>query len=124
MRLVLVVAVLVQYSPMRLCALERVTLGSNCHDRESSGIGGSHDDTDDEHTCGNGTGAGGEQRCICEQPKIVGGQQRAAYSAVDLNGHVVVVTVVEDATAGTTFAIPDPGPPRNLRASVQLPLLI
>ena len=118
MRLALLLAVLVQYSPMRVCALERVTLGSNCHDRINASVGESHED---EQTCG--TGRGGDSRCVCEQPKLVGDQQPVAHAAVDLT-HQSIVAVVEEPVATTMVASPDPDPQRDLLASLQLPLLI
>ena len=119
LRCALLLAILVQYSPVRVCALQRVTLGSNCHDWNNASVGGSHDD---ERTCG--TGGSGDQRCVCEQPKVVGDQHAAVHAPNDFTDHSVVVAVVEEPVATMMVAAPDPDPQRDLLASLQLPLLI
>ena len=73
LKMTLLLAVLVQCTPLRYCAVERVVLGSNCHDRGvHSSFEDSHDD--DEATCGfpGGGGGGGapHDECVCEQPKV------------------------------------------------------
>jgi hypothetical protein len=108
---------------MRVCALERLALGANCHDwsdagSDAGGVGGSHDD---ERTCG--TGRGGAQGCVCEQPKVVGDQQPVAHAAADYTRHSIVAVMEEPVTA-MIVASPDPDPQRDLLASLQLPLLI
>jgi len=118
LRLVLLGAVLVQYTPMRLCALERAAFGTNCHDQAKSNL----DDHGDERTCG--TGAGRDTGCVCEHPKLVGDQQLISHAAVDLTGHAVVAEVVEAPVIVTIVAARDPDPQRDLLASLQLPLLI
>jgi hypothetical protein len=122
LRLVLLLAVLIQYAPMRHCAVERVALGSNCHDvllDRSPGDGHA-----DEWACGTGTGR--DAGCLCEQPKgAVGAPAHHAAAAVpDRTDVLVRVGVVEEPASHIAAAAPDPDPQRDLLASLQLPLLI
>jgi hypothetical protein len=119
LKLTLLLAVLLQYTPMRLCAIERVALGSNCHDRAKVSI---IDDHEDERTCG--SGGDRDQRCICEQAKTVGNHQPASHATDDLTGQTILVGFVQEPAAVTMVTAPDPDPQRDLLASLQLPLLI
>jgi hypothetical protein len=116
MRLVLLLAVLVQYAPMRVCGIERVAFGSNCH--EWSGAGTFESGHDSEP-------AGNPLTCICEQPKAVGHQSsQVADHALDWNVIASAPFTLEiPATRAILLAV-DPDPQLHLRASVHLPLLI
>src|SRR5688572_14402461 len=68
LRLFLLLAVLVQYTPLRVCALESLATGSSCHDRGTHAVLG--EVRQDEHAPLSSNG--GEHDCICEQPKVDG----------------------------------------------------
>jgi hypothetical protein len=112
-------AVLTQYTPVRLCALERAAFGASCHDQEAAGIVQTHGD---ELTCG--SDGGGGQRCICEQPKVVADQQPAPRIPVAVAGCTVVTSVVQVSSPSMTVRPPASDPQRDLLASLQLPLLL
>ena len=120
LKLLCLVAVLAQYSPARVCALERVLLGSSCHDE---GIVPHHGA--DEQFCGTDSDRG-ESHCVCELPKPPGSQQHASGRVMIDWTHPCIgpASMVEPAGGvGAIAFLPDPDPQRSPGASVSLPLL-
>jgi hypothetical protein len=121
LRLILLLSVLIQYTPIRLCALERVVTGSSCHDRDASH---SHSSTHaDEWACGSRELPA--HNCACEKPKA-GAQHHPqdAKSPLDwahISTPLAVVHII-DAVASPSAPEPDPRTPSGL--ALQLPLLI
>ena len=117
----ILLAVLVQYTPLRYCAVERMVLGSNCHDRADHAILG--DAHSDDATCG--TPDGGQHNCVCEQPKVDALHNPQTlkspldWADIRLAAAKPIGVAVADAPA---LAEPDP----HLRPplALQLPLLI
>ena len=110
-------AVLVQYTPLRYCAFERVVLGSNCHDRGTH-LGEPHAD---ESTCG--FPADGHD-CLCERPKVDAQHDRPLKFPLDWVHVPVAAAVPLVLTATYTPSPPDPDPHRGASIALQLPLLI
>jgi hypothetical protein len=117
LKLILLGALLVQYSPLRICAFERVAVGSNCHDRDAHGdFGDSHKE---EHP------AGGEHQCVCELPKVdARHDSQGLRSPLDW-AHLSLATAEWLLIRSTELpALADPDPHPGARAALQLPLLI
>ena len=68
-----VIAVVIQCSPLRVCAMQKLALGSNCHDGEALGVMrvcGDHADSSDSADCQSHAGPEHHDgECICEVPK-------------------------------------------------------
>jgi len=130
LRLIVLLAVLVQYTPLRVCALERVAVGSSCHDWHADvGAGESHAA---EQRCGSSTAGGGgagatggEHQCVCAQPKVDAQHNpQTANAAPDwANLSVVVAVCPASASPARIPALPDPDPNRATPATLQFPLL-
>ena len=121
LRLILLLAVLVQCAPMRVCALERVAVGSSCHEwTAEAALERAHAD---EQQCGAPTDGGHD--CICERPKVVVQHNpQAVKSPLDWANLSLVLV---DPVAGPAMAIPalpDPDPDRGAPVAQQFPLLI
>ena len=119
--LFVVLAVLVQYTPLRICALENVAFGSSCHDRGDHAVLG--DANVEKRPCGSSTD--GEHNCACEQPKVDGQHdQQGLKSLVDWTN--VPIPAIDPIAASTTPipALPDPDPHRGASVALQFPLLI
>jgi hypothetical protein len=116
----LLLAVLVQYTPLRYCVVERGVLGSNCHDRgEHAVLGDSHSD---EPACDDPTD--GQHECICEQPKVDGPHApQDVKSALDW-AHTPVAVAIPLLVSSHAPALPDPDPHPWAPLALQLPLLI
>ena len=115
LRLILLVAVLVQFAPMRLCALEVAALGASCHDESGTQAGGHGD----EQKCGSSD----TPRCVCEQPKGVSDQQTPIRIdlACEFFELAVVTHTLPPPTAVICLEADSHGDPPD---TFQLPLLI
>ena len=122
LRFLCLLAVLAQYSPARLCALEKVVLGSSCHDQT---ILLHHGASEPESMCGSGNDRG-DDHCICELPKQSGSQQHASGRVmVDWTHPFLGVAAVSE-PVGPALAVAlysNSGPQRPPDAFVSLPLL-
>jgi hypothetical protein len=121
LRLILLLAVLIQYTPLRTCAFERVAVGSNCHDW------GTHADAaephEDEPNCG--SPADEPQGCVCEQPKVDGQHDPHALKSPLECAHVSVAAEVTLLVAIAHIpSLPDPDPHPRAPLARQLPLLL
>jgi hypothetical protein len=107
----------VQYTPLRICALERVAIGSSCHEWDTQAVLG--DSRGEEHS------TGGEHECICEQPKVDGQHDPQGVKS-PLDWANLSLAAVVPVTASTTPipSLPDPDPDRGAPVALQLPLLI
>lgn len=117
LRLLLILAVLPQYAAVRVCALERVALGVNCHD---FAVGGTHASHGDEHGCGTDGRGGG---CVCERPTVVGHHQPAQV-VVDWQVHGRIAPVVHLPVCVAMHRDRDAEPERCAVGLWRLPLLI
>ena len=120
-RLVLLLAVLIQYTPVRVCAIEQAALGRSCHDSSSS-IEVGHGDEPAKHC---GSQADPTHDCICEQAKVDGQHHvKAEQGTLDWAQLAVVPVVLSTDAYLTSSPDQDADSPPNLTAARQLPLLI
>jgi hypothetical protein len=112
--------VLFQFSEMRVCALERVVFGANCHDRTDES--GSARVGDSERDCGTGRS---EHECVCDQPKLVGQHAIRSASFETAAANLPAATAIADLRP-TAFRAIQPGAssPPDLFTGLHLPLLI
>ena len=121
LRLFLLLAVLLQYTPMRVCAIERVAIGSSCHEWDAdAAFASSHAE---EQRCGSPTDS--EHECICEQPKVDGQHNPQAIKCPLDWANLSLAAVVPVAASTTPIpSLPDPDPDRGAPVALQFPLLI
>jgi hypothetical protein len=117
LRIALVAAVLLQYTPLRICAFERVATGSNCHDRAETVGDVAHAD---EQGCGVPTD--GEHGCQCERPKLQGDHYSFRADAIDAAAQAINFTA-EPLRAQLFARGVEADPPRAHLPSLQIPLL-
>jgi hypothetical protein len=117
--LALLLTVLVQYTPLRNCALERVIVGSNCHDRGTHG--GAGDSHAGEASCGV---PDGQHECVCEQPKVEAQHDPEPLKSPVVWTHVPVATAAFLHIERVATPLPDPDPHLCAFVARQLPLLI
>jgi len=119
LKLFLLLAVLIQYTPLRVCAVERVALGSNCHDQDSHAVLG--DAYADEQSCD--YPVDGQHDCFCERPKADAQHDPVVLkSPLDWAHAAVPATVPLVAVVSDKLSLPDPH--RSAPLALQLPLLI
>lgn len=125
-------AVLIQCSPLRVCAVEKLALGANCHDRDAGGTVHRHSCDGGAAVADAGGGAAGHvpgdddgHACVCDRPKhptsggkATDGQTTPALAPAHAWPHSPMLAPVGWCVEG---AAPDPAP--SPHAARQLPLL-
>ena len=120
MRLVVLSAVLIQYTPVRVCAIEQTVLGRNCH-ASWLPIDSGHAD-EPFRQCG--SQADPTHDCICGQVKV-DGQHHVKAEQVMLDwAHLAVLPVLASPDAYLTLHPDADSEPPHLAPAGQLPLLI
>jgi hypothetical protein len=118
-RVILLIVVLIQYTPVRACALERLVDGASCHDREAQNddCGGPAVDTQPA-----GDPVGERHQCVCERPKVVGPHSVVLKHDLDVPQPIDAVIELSISLCGEAVPPIDASPPAVPNAR-QLPLL-
>jgi hypothetical protein len=120
MRLMLLLAVLIQYTPMRVCAIEQVALGTDCHEwADAGGFGRAHADERHCESSGEPTHA-----CICEQPKADGQNKTELKSEFDWAHPPVALVLSRNHPLLVYCLAADPEPSPDSPQPLHVPLLI
>jgi hypothetical protein len=97
-----VIAVMIQGSPLRVCAMQKLALGTNCHDGEALGVTrvcGDHADCSDNVDCdSHACPDHHDGACICEVPKA---PAKATAGCAPAPGHLMPL-----AQAAPSFMLP------------------
>jgi len=118
-KLLLLSAVLIQYAPLRVCAIEQVALGSSCHHAPESALA-AH--AIEQPTCG--SKADPAHDCVCELAKVDGQHHaQAAKATLDWASLAVVPALVSTDTSVAPCSAADADPPSITPARLR-PLLL
>ena len=119
LRFALLLAVLLQYGPTRICSVERALFGWSCH--EQSTHSASEDVAAEEFLCASRSMP--SHGCVCNAPKVQGQHQTHA-ARFEMDCAMVAVVTHGRGLRLELYRCPSPDPLLNVPRAQQLPLLI